>query len=441
MPDIFEADSYLPETNKYTLNGQNTLNGQYARFAHVDRPDRCFTVSEINKYINGLMKSDSRLRDVLVSGEVSNFRPHYSGHLYFTLKDNSCSLRCVMFKSAASRLRFALENGQNIIASGNISVFERDGQYQLYCESIRSDGIGDLYIAFEQMKKRLSEAGLFDQARKKPLPLYPRAVCVITSPTGSVIRDIINVSIRRFPMAVIKLFPVQVQGAGAAPQIVRAIGMINANKLADVIIVARGGGSIEDLWAFNEESIAQAINDSSIPIVSAVGHETDFTICEFAADLRAPTPSAAAELVFPEAAVLSKQIDQQAAQLKHLLSTKIELAKRRLERCLSSSVFTKPTLRIEYARMRLNSAEEKLIGVMRSTNEINFSRIAVLSAKLNALSPLLTLARGYAAITDYLSGAIIKSANETAVGQCVVARLYDGALRCEVLETRADAKQ
>jgi exodeoxyribonuclease VII large subunit len=241
-----------------------------------------------------MFKRDAALSDIWVKGEVSNFRPHYSGHMYFTLKDESSAIRCVMFRSAASRMRFMLENGMKAIVFGSVSVFERDGQYQLYCEEIRSDGVGDLYIAFEQMKARLEAEGLFEAARKRPLPLIPRAVCVLTSPTGSVVHDIINVATRRFPKAVIKVFPVKVQGEGAAGQVARAVEIVNARQLADVIIVARGGGSIEELWPFNEEVVARAVAASGVPVISAVGHETDFTICDFAADVRAPTPSAAA---------------------------------------------------------------------------------------------------------------------------------------------------
>ena len=437
MPDLYDADGY--ESFLFPRAGAGRIpTDRTDRADRADRAERRYTVSEINKYIKSLFNGDLLLQDLHVTGEVSNYRPHYSGHMYFTLKDGECAIRCVMFKGAASRLRFSLENGQNIVARGNISVFERDGQYQLYCEEIHADGVGDLYTAFEQMKNKLAAEGLFDQSRKKPLPLLPGSVCVLTSPTGSVVRDIINVSVRRFPSAVIKIFPVQVQGPAAAPQIARAIGLVNSLGLADVVIVARGGGSLEDLWVFNEESVARAVAASGIPVVSAVGHETDYTICDFAADLRAPTPSAAAELVFPEAAALRGHVENYHKTLCYALRKKSDRARRRLERCAASRAFARPTLRVEYARMRLNGAEEKLTGAMRAKGEKNSARIAVLSARLNALSPLATLARGYSVATRVPEGGALKSAAETAPGRLIDVKLHRGALRCEVLETTAD---
>jgi len=395
---------------------------------------RVFTVTGVNRYINGLMKSDGTLTDIAVGGEITNFRPHYSGHHYFTLKDESCALRCVMFRAAASRLRFKLENGQKVVASGSVSVFERDGQYQLYCEEIHADGVGDLYVAFEQMKSKLAGEGLFDQQRKKTLPLLPGGVCVITSPTGSVIRDIINVAIRRFPRAVIKLLPVQVQGASAAPQIVKAVELANVYNLADVIVIARGGGSLEDLWPFNEEAVARAVASSVIPVVSAVGHETDFTICDFTADVRAPTPSAAAEIVFPAVAALSERIGQNNRLLSYALRKKCGLARLRLERCVSAGAFVNPLRRVEMARMRLDGAELKLTDAIRATGERANARIALLAAKLDALSPLATLARGYAIVTDIPGGKTIRKAGDTKAGRHVDVRLGEGALRCVVDE-------
>jgi len=426
MPDIYGAEGF-------TLQPFVEMGRGYG-----ERREKCYTVSEINRFINGLMKTNPTLRDVRISGEVTNYRPHYSGHMYFSLKDGASAIRCVMFKGAASRLRFRLENGQNIIAAGSISVFERDGQYQLYCEDIHADGVGDLYIAFEQMKQKLASEGLFDQQRKKSIPLLPRSVCVITSPTGSVIRDIINVSVRRFPKAVIKLCPVQVQGTAAAPQITRAIKLVNAEKLADVIIVARGGGSLEDLWPFNEEAVARAVADSEIPVISAVGHETDFTICDFTSDLRAPTPSAAAELAFPDVSALSERVDQNHRLLAYALNKKYDRAKRRLVRCVTSRVFTKPAFRVDMARMVLNGAEERLMGAMRAIGERSGARAAVLAARLDALSPLATLARGYAIVTTAPGGKTVGSAGQIDVGAQVSVRLNKGSLRCEVLEKNGD---
>jgi len=434
MPDIFNDDRYAANANsRFYSNNDDRPIGVPGGSAGT-QAGGSFSVSEINRYLNAMMKSDEILQNVWVHGEVSNYKPHYSGHMYFTLKDSMCALRCVMFRGAASQLRFRLENGLKVRIRGGISVFERDGQYQLYCEEIHAEGAGDLYTAYEQIKKRLADEGLFDSARKKPLPSPPRAICVITSPTGSVVRDIINVSTRRFPQAVLKIYPVQVQGAAAAPQIIRAIGRVNETKIADVIIVARGGGSIEDLWAFNEESLARAVAASGIPVVSAIGHETDFTICDFTADLRAPTPSAAAELTFPDAAALTARITHYTKQLRSALLKKYERAKSRYGRCRSSVVFTKPANRVEYARMRLIGGEEKLVAAMRARNERNFARTAMLTARLNALSPLSTLARGYAVVTDVGDGKIIRNSNAVEVGQRVAVKLSEGGLLCEVIE-------
>ena len=398
------------------------------------RPERCCSVSDVNRYVNGMMKSSPFLQDVWVCGEVSNFRPHYSGHMYFTLKDSASSLRCVMFKNAASRLRFQLENGMNVVANGAVSVFERDGQYQLYCEEIRAEGVGDLYAAFEQVKKKLSGEGLFDASRKKPLPLIPGSVCVITSPTGSVIRDIINVSLRRFPRAVIKIYPVQVQGAAAAPQIAGAIRSACGRQIADVIVVARGGGSLEDLWAFNEEIVARAIAASDIPVVSAVGHETDYTICDFVSDLRAPTPSAAAELVFPEAGALAARAAGMRKLLATALSKKLDRARLRLERCTKGAALAKPGARVEYARMRLHGAEGKLVGAMRAAHSRGAARASVLAARLDALSPLAVLARGYSIVTELPGGGVIRDSENVKAGQSAGIRLHKGKLRCVVSE-------
>jgi len=420
MPDIYRADGYMPQPFNEPARGYDAAG------------ERCYTVSEVNRRIGSLMKSDPLLQDVLVGGEVTNFRPHYSGHMYFTLKDSASALRCVMFRGAASKLRFKLENGQSVIIRGNVSVFERDGQYQLYCEDIHVDGVGDLYTAFEQLKAKLASEGLFDQLRKKPLPGLPSSVCVVTSPTGSVIRDIINVATRRFPQAVIKLFPVQVQGASAAPQVARAIELINGHGLADVIIVARGGGTLEDLWAFNEEAVARAVAASQIPVVSAVGHETDFTICDFASDVRAPTPSAAAELVFPEAAALAEKAANTSRLLGYALRKKHERARRRLERCMASRAMARPLGHAELARMRLDGAEARLLAAIKAACARSGARASILAARLDALSPLATLARGYAVVSAAPGGPAIKSVKHAKIGQQVTVRLADGALSCGV---------
>ena len=396
------------------------------------RLNKQFTVSEINRYINEKLKYDLVLMDLWIKGEISNFRPHYSGHLYFTLKDSSSTLKCVMFKGAASKLRFAIENGMKVLIRGSISVFERDGQYQLYCEEIKNDGVGDLYLAYEQLKKKLEEQGLFDAALKKTIPMIPGSVCVITSPTGSVVKDIINVSLRRFPKANIKIFPVQVQGETAAPQIAKAIRKVNALSIADLIIVGRGGGSIEDLWAFNEEIVARAIFDSTIPIISAVGHETDFTICDFVADLRAPTPSAAAELAFPDMDALLERIFHSHSRLKSAFLNNVERKKRQLDRCTNSTVFTKPLFRLEHERMRLNGVENRLFAAVQLMEKHHSSKLALLSAKLDSLSPLKVLARGYAIVSEAKTGKIVHKIADVSEGDPVKIRLSEGSLECTV---------
>ena len=390
------------------------------------------SVTELNRYINSMFKRDATLSDIWVKGEISNFRPHYSGHLYFTLKDESSAIRCVMFRSAASRMRFALENGMKALILGSVSVFERDGQYQLYCEEIRGDGVGDLYVAFERLKRSLESEGLFDASRKKPLPMIPRAVCVLTSPTGSVVHDIINVATRRFPKAVVKIFPVKVQGEGAAAQVARAIRIVNERRLADAIIVARGGGSIEELWAFNEEAVARAVAASGIPVISAVGHETDFTICDFAADVRAPTPSAAAEIAFPDAGALAAGLESSSRLLRGALMKRLERSRARLRRCEGSYVFKKPLDGVGARRMRLAMIEDRLAAAMRSAVGQDRARVAILASRLDALSPLAVLARGYAVVADASTGRVLRRAADAHVGQAVNVRLSEGSLACEV---------
>ena len=453
--------------------------------------ERVQSVSQINKYINDMFKTDVRLSDVWIKGEISNFRPHYSGHMYFTLKDASSSLRCVMFKSAASKLRFSLENGMKTIINGGISVFERDGAYQLYCEDILNVGVGDLHVAFEQLKKKLYNDGLFDALKKKSLPMIPRRVYVVTSETGSVVRDIINIAMRRYPMANIAIYPVQVQGAAAAAQISNAIERINADigvggdvsgdadvgvsanggcgvgvsggvgvsvggdrdgyigadigvggdvsadadvgVSGDVIIIARGGGSIEDLWPFNEEIVARAVYASSIPVVSAVGHETDITICDYVADLRAPTPSAAAELVFPDIAAICDKLQRLRIALRTSLSRKLKVNGDRLNRVIMSSAFSKPLRRVEFERMRLDLIERKIAASMKLLYDKSVSRLSVLSGKLDSLNPFAVLARGYSVVTDYESGAVISSARNTNPEQRLHIEFHDGKIRCQVL--------
>ena len=363
----------------------------------------------------------------MVKGEISNFKNHSSGHLYFSLKDEGATIKCVMFKGQTLSLKFKPEDGMKVIISGYISAYERDGQYQLYCDFMQVDGVGDLYVQYEKLKERLEKEGLFDEFNKKKLPLLPRTVAVITSPTGAVIRDIINVSLRRFPKANIKLFPASVQGEGAYRELVYQLNLINEKKLADVIIIGRGGGSIEDLWNFNSEELAYAIFESNIPVVSAVGHETDFTICDFVSDLRAPTPSAAAEVVFPELTELEYKISSFEKRLKLALVGNLENKKRQLKRLSESYYFKKPMELINKLKVRLDILENTLVKandkcMIKRTNEY----VKVIN-KLDALSPLKTLTRGYS--VAMVNDKVIKNKDDVKVNESFLLRLNDGEIK------------
>lgn len=384
------------------------------------------TVSRLNQYIKGVIENDASLCDVSVKGEISNFKLHSSGHCYLTLKDEQSAIRAVMFRSAAQRLKFMPENGMKIIAAGKVSVYERDGQYQLYIASMQQDGVGDLYVAFEQLKARLAQEGLFDQSRKKPLPKYPKTVGVITSPTGAAVRDIINVLSRRYPAAEILLCPVLVQGDDAARQIASAIAYMNREKRADVLIVGRGGGSIEDLWSFNEETVARAIAASELPVISAVGHETDFTIADFVADLRAPTPSAAAELAVPSILELKNTLSSFHSRICQALQNTLAY-KRSI---ISGFTLKSPLDFINQNRLRTDHASQRLTGAAAAALEAAAKRFAVAAAGLDALSPLNVLSRGYS-VTQGRHG-ILKSVQEVQPGDDITVRLQDGALNCSV---------
>ena len=300
------------------------------------------TVTDLNKYIKEKISDDEYLNSVLVKGEISNFKRHYTGHLYFTLKDENCLIKCVMFKNYAEKLNFSPKDGNKVIVFGTVSVYERDGVYQIYTKAMEEDGVGDLYQKFQELKQKLEKEGFFDQENKMPIPKMPKVIGVLTSKTGSVVKDIINVSTRRNPNVVLRIYPVPVQGEGAAQKIANAIEYMKRNKLADVLILARGGGSLEDLWPFNEEIVAKAIYYSELPIISAVGHETDFTIADFVADLRAPTPSAAAELAVPNIVDIKEKIHMYQNRLKDALITKLDYMNLRYQKCLSSRVFKEP---------------------------------------------------------------------------------------------------
>ena len=389
------------------------------------------TVTELNKYIKDKVDKDEFLNNVLVKGEISNYKHHYTGHLYFTLKDENSLIKCIMFKGYAANLKFEPKDGMKVTIFGTVSVFERDGVYQIYVKAMQEDGVGNLYKAYEEMKAKLEKEGLFDQSHKKKIPLMPKCIGVLTSNTGAVIRDIINVSTRRNPNVYIKLLPVPVQGPGAAEKIVDAIKLMNEKKIADVIIVARGGGSLEDLWPFNEEIVARAIYDSELPVISAVGHETDFTIADFVADLRAPTPSAAAELAVPNIADIKLKLDGYNNRYKLALKKKVELMKLRYEKCMNSRVFKEPLQKINekyiLVDMKVKSIENAISNIYNNKKTNMIKNIE----KLDALSPLKTLTRGYSIMQK--NGKVIKSVSQLQKDDEIDIRLIDGNAKARVI--------
>ena len=389
------------------------------------------TVTQLNKYLKDKFDNDENLEAILVKGEISNFKNHYTGHLYFTLKDENSLIKCIMFKGYAERLNFIPKDGMKVMVFGSVSVFERDGVYQIYAKSILEDGVGDLHEKFEQLKNKLEAEGLFDVKHKKAIPMYPRIVGVLTSQTGAVIRDIINVSTRRNPNVYIKLFPVPVQGPGAAEQIAEKIKIMNEKKLADVLIIGRGGGSLEDLWPFNEEIVARAIYESKIPIISAVGHETDFTIADFVADLRAPTPSAAAELVVPDVYELKQKILNYQNRYRQALKKKIEVMKLRFESVMKSRVFTDPLRKIIDNSTILDNYMIRLENSVEKIQKERHNNYAELITKLDTLSPLKTLSRGYNLAEK--DGKIVKSVYQLEKDEVVKLKFIDGNRDVKVL--------
>jgi len=390
------------------------------------------TVTQLNSYLKSIIEGDENLRNIYVCGEVSNFTNHYrTGHFYMVLKDAESSIKAVMFRSNAQRLRFMPENGMMIIARGRISIFERDGQYQLYIDDMQPYGAGALSVAYEQLKNRLASEGLFDEKLKKAIPVCPSRVGVITSPTGAAIHDILNVLGRRFPLAEVIFCPVEVQGVNAAQQIVEAIERFNAGRYADVLIVGRGGGSIEDLWTFNEERVARAVFSSDIPIISAVGHETDFTICDFVADLRAPTPSAAAELAVPNRVVLMEHINQLKNSLINILNLEIEKKRTVIKSLTGSKFFSSPIYYIDVKRQTVDSLVEKMSVYMKREVNEKQSILSLLCGKLHALSPLKVLARGYSLTLK--NNSALCSIKEVEIGDEVDVMLSDGLLNCSIL--------
>lgn len=394
------------------------------------------TVTETNELIKDLIENSRTLNSIYIKGEISNFTNHYkTGHFYFTVKDDGSILKAVMFKGSASKLKFVPENGMKVILHGRISLYVKDGQYQIYCDDIEPDGIGSLYIAFEQLKARLEAEGLFDSRHKKPIPKVPLRIGIITSPTGAAIRDMINVITRRFKTAKIILFPTLVQGENAPQQLISGIKFFNSRKNADVIIIGRGGGSLEELWAFNDENLARAIFASSIPVISAVGHETDFTICDFAADMRAPTPSAAAELAVPDTAELKKQLANVEKKIETQLLNRINYYREKLINYENKGIFKNPQNIIDDKRMNLLHAEKSLLTQMQIVIDRKKSAFVLNSSKLEMLNPLAIISRGYSVL--YGDKGIVKSVAEISPGDTVSLKLTDGEAEANITKVKA----
>ena len=394
------------------------------------------TPSQVGQYIKGFMDRDRLLSGLLVRGELSNYKMYPSGHHYFTLKDREGALRCVMFRGDAASLRFRPQNGMQVIAAGRVTVFPRDGQYQMYCVRLTPEGAGDLFVAFEQLKERLLRQGLFSQEHKRPLPRMPGRIALVTSPAGAAVRDMLRILGARWPMAQVRILPVRVQGEGAAEEIAAAIRWANLHQVADLIITGRGGGSMEDLWAFNEEVVAQAIYDSNIPVISAVGHEPDVTIADFVADLRAATPSNAAELAVPDqnevyAALLGSKQRMEQAMRQRLLR-----GRQQLERLGKSRMLTDPKAYVQDKRVLLDYQSRRMDQAMTNLFAVKRARTGQLAAALDAMSPLKVLGRGYA-IAQKQDGVIISHIGDAAPGERFRLRVSDGELPCRVEETDA----
>ncbi len=389
------------------------------------------SVTELNNYIKGKFQEDEYLNNVLVKGEISNFKHHYTGHLYFTLKDENSLIKCVMFKTYTPHLDFVPKDGMKVMLLGTVSVFERDGVYQIYAKAMKQEGVGDLHAEYEKLKAKLELEGLFDKAHKKPIPFMPKCIGVLTSNTGAVIRDIINVSTRRNPNVHIRLFPVPVQGQGAAEKIAKAIETMNKENLADVLILARGGGSLEDLWPFNEEIVARAIYASNLPIISAVGHETDFTISDFVADLRAPTPSAAAELAVPNIEDLILKLKGYENRFQNSLRKKVELMRLRYEKCIKSSAFTNPMQKVNENYMLLDKQIKRMQNSVQLKVKEKKTYMVEWISKLDTLSPLKTLTRGYCIATK--EDKTIHSIKDAKTGDKIDLRFIDGKKQAEIL--------
>ena len=383
------------------------------------------SITQLNEYIRGKLDQDALLNGIAVRGEISNYKVYPSGHHYFTLKDESASLKCVMFKGNAIRLRFRPDNGVKVIAMGKISVYPRDGVYQLYCTAMAMDGIGDLYAAFEQLKAKLAAQGLFDPAHKKPIPSYPGVIGIVTSSAGAAIHDMLRILRKRYPLTQVRLLPVRVQGVEAPGEIAAAIRYANYHNLADLLIVGRGGGSIEDLWAFNDEQVAHAIYESRIPVISAVGHEPDVTISDFVADLRAATPSNAAELAVPDQDSLRQNLDAYSLSLAASLNRQLKSARQHLDVLSRSPALRSPTGYLEQKRKSLQLLENRLVSAQSRTVEQKNRQFVALTAKLDAMSPLKVLTRGYA-MAQTLDGEVVRSVRQLQPGDKVKLTIHDG---------------
>ena len=391
-----------------------------------------YTVSQVNQYIKTLLDRDRELTALYVRGEISNYKAYPSGHHYFSLKDGEGAIRCVMFKREAMSLRFRPENGMKVIAFGRVAVFPRDGQYQLYCTSLTPEGVGDLYLAFEQLKQKLYGEGLFDPTHKKPIPKFPKRIALITSSAGAAVRDMLRILGARWPMAEVFLLPVRVQGAEAPGEICAAIAWANRHQVADLIITGRGGGSMEDLWAFNDENVARTIYHSVIPVISAVGHEPDVTIADFVADLRAATPSNAAELAVPDQNEVAVWLRQMEGRLAQAMGRKLESARKDLDRAARCRALQDPMNYVDDKRMVLDYQREKLAAGLNAALNRERQRFGQLASKLDALSPLKVLGRGYA-IPRKADGGVVRSVADVAPGDPLKLRVADGEISCQVV--------
>ena len=391
-----------------------------------------YTVSQVNQYIKSLLDRDRELTALYVRGEISNYKAYPSGHHYFSLKDGEGAIRCVMFKREAMSLRFRPENGMKVIAFGRVAVFPRDGQYQLYCTSLTPEGVGDLHLAFEQLKQKLYAEGLFDPAHKKPIPKFPKRIALITSSAGAAVRDMLRILGARWPMAEVFLLPVRVQGVEAPGEICAAVAWANQHQVADLIITGRGGGSMEDLWAFNDENVARTIYHSAIPVISAVGHEPDVTIADFVADLRAATPSNAAELAVPDQNEVAVWLRQMEGRLAQAMGRKLESARKDLDRAARCRALQDPMNYVDDKRMVLDYQREKLAAGLNASLNRERQRFGQLASKLDALSPLKVLGRGYA-IPQKTDGGVVRSVSDVAPGDGLKLRVADGEISCQVI--------